>query len=53
LRHVLLAIGENFEAEEIDPFLAETTEEEDDEGMIPYMPFCKKLALGPFPEDNK
>jgi len=51
LRHVLLAIGENFEdPKELDPFLAETTMEEDDEGFIPYEPFCKKLVGGPFPE---
>jgi len=54
LRHVLLAIGENFESGEVlDPFLAETTEEEDDEGFIHYAPFCQKLVDGPFPEDNK
>merc|ERR1711972_485406 len=33
LRHVLLAIGENVEAHVIDPFLAETTVEEGDEGF--------------------
>jgi len=53
LRHVLLAIGENFEADVLDPFLAETTVEEDDEGFIPYAPFCKKLVDGPFPDEAK
>jgi myosin light chain 6 len=52
LRHVLLAIGENFEADVLDPFLAEATVEEDDEGMIPYAPFAKKLVDGPFPDEK-
>jgi len=52
LRHVLLAIGENFEAPELDPFLAETTVEEDDEGFIPYAPFAKKLVDGPFADEK-
>jgi len=50
LRHVLLAIGERFEGEEIDPFLAETTEEEDEDGMIHYQPFAQRLVDGPFPD---
>ena len=33
---ILVILGENFEAHVIDPFLAETTVEEDDEGFIPY-----------------
>jgi len=54
LRHVLLAIGENFEADQLDPFLAEAiVEEEDDEGMIHYAPFCKKLVDGPFADEAK
>jgi len=52
LRHVLLAIGENFEADVLDPFLAEATVEEDDEGFIPYQPFAKKLVDGPFPDEK-
>merc|ERR1712168_318453 len=43
LRHVLLAIGERF-----DPFLAETFDEEDEEGFVPYTPWLKKLIAGPF-----
>jgi len=51
LRHVLLAIGERFEdANILDPFLAETFDEEDDEGFVPYQPWLKKLIAGPFPE---
>jgi len=53
LRHVLLAIGENFEPAELDPFLEEATVEEDDEGMIPYQPFAKKLVDGPFADEAK
>lgn len=45
LRHVLLAIGENFtDAPVLDAFLAETFDEEDDEGMVPYQPFAKRLT---------
>jgi len=51
LRHVLLAIGERFEdAKTLDPFLAETFDEEDEEGFVPYTPWLKKLIAGPFPE---
>jgi len=45
LRHVLLAIGERFEdASVLDPFLAETFDEEDEEGFVPYQPFAKRLT---------
>jgi len=52
LRHVLLAIGERFEdAKDLDPFLAETfTEEEDEDGFVPYAPFAKRLVAGPYPD---
>merc|ERR1712121_387931 len=52
LRHVLLAIGERFEdATALDPFMAETfTEEEDDDGFVPYAPFAKRLVAGPYPD---
>jgi len=51
LRHVLLAIGENFtDAPVLDAFLLETFDEEDDEGFVPYQPFLKKLIAGPFAE---
>jgi len=54
LRHVLLAIGEACEADWLDPFLAEAiVEEEDDEGMIHYAPFCQKLVDGPFADEKK
>jgi len=52
LRHVLLAIGERFEdAKTLDPFLAETFDEEDEEGFVKYQPWLKKLIAGPFPEN--
>jgi len=45
LRHVLLAIGERFEdANVLDSFLAETMDEEDEEGFVPYQPFAKRLT---------
>merc|ERR1712033_99782 len=52
LRHVLLAIGERFEdATQLDPFMAETfTEEEDDDGFVHTPPWVKRTMAGPYPD---
>lgn len=44
LEHILCSLGERFEKEEIIPILKETCDEEDDEGLIPYAPFLKKIC---------
>jgi len=43
LEHILLSLGERMEKSDLEPVLKETTEEEDEEGFIPYEPFLKKL----------
>jgi len=44
LEHILLSLGERMEKSDLEPVLKETTEEEDEEGFIPYEPFIKKLV---------
>lgn len=44
LEHILCALGERLEKAEVVPILAETLPEEDEDGFVPYEPFCKKLA---------
>jgi len=46
LEHILCSLGERMEKEEVIPVLAETCPEEDEDGFIPFEPFCKKLCEG-------
>jgi len=46
LEHILMSLGEILEKSEVDTVLGELCDPEDDEGFIPYAPFCKKLAEG-------
>ena len=48
LRHILLALGERLNTEEVDELLKGV---EDGEGMVNYEAFIKKVMAGPFPED--
>jgi Ca2+-binding EF-hand superfamily protein len=48
LRHILLALGERLNTEEVDELLKGV---EDGEGMVNYEAFFKKVMAGPFPED--
>jgi len=48
LRHILLALGERLNTEEVDELLKGV---EDSEGMVNYEAFIKKVMAGPFPED--
>ncbi|XP_047470897.1 myosin light chain 1-like [Penaeus chinensis] len=44
LEHILLSLGERLEKSELGPVLKECCQEEDEEGLIPYEPFLKKLC---------
>ncbi|XP_042859353.1 myosin light chain 1-like [Penaeus japonicus] len=44
LEHILLSLGERLEKSELEPVLKECCQEEDEEGLIPYEPFLKKLC---------
>jgi len=48
LRHILLALGERLNTEEVDELLKGV---EDSEGLVNYEAFIKKVMAGPFPED--
>jgi len=43
LSHTLLSLGERLTDKEVDEVLADCLDPEDDEGMVPYIPFLKKL----------
>jgi len=43
LSHTLLSLGERLSDAEVDEVLKDCLDPEDDEGMIPYVPFLKKL----------
>ncbi|ROT75420.1 myosin light chain 1 [Penaeus vannamei] len=44
LEHILLSLGERLEKSELEPVLKECCQQEDEEGLIPYEPFLKKLC---------
>jgi len=44
LEHILLSLGERLDKAELEPVLKECCDEEDEEGMVPYEPFLKKLC---------
>jgi len=44
LEHILISLGERMEKEEVIPVLQETCPEEDEDGFIPFEPFCRKLT---------
>jgi len=49
LKHVLLALGERLEGEQVAEIL---DGQEDAEGMVNYTNFVKKIMAGPFPEED-
>ena len=49
LRHVLLALGERLNTEEVDELLKGV---EDGEGLVNYEQFIKKVLAGPYPEGD-
>lgn len=49
LRHVLLALGERLNTEEVDEIMMGV---EDGEGMVTYDAFIKKVMAGPFPDQD-
>ena len=49
LRHVLLALGERLNTEEVDELLKGV---EDGDGMVNYEQFIKKVLAGPYPEGD-
>jgi len=53
LVHILLSLGERLESAEVDAIMkACMSETEDEEGMVPYTPFLKKVIAGPYPESG-
>nr|ACR43477.1 myosin light chain [Crangon crangon] len=44
LEHILLSLGERLDKAELEPILRECCPPEDDEGLIPFEPFVKKLT---------
>lgn len=43
LYHILITLGEKLEEKEVDEIFKDCIDPEDDEGMIPYVPFIKKF----------
>ena len=43
LHHILLTLGEKLEEKEVDEIFKDCIDPEDDEGMIPYVPFVKRF----------
>ncbi|XP_046393330.1 myosin light chain 1 isoform X2 [Ischnura elegans] len=52
LSHTLMSLGERLTDAEVDTIMKDCCDQEDEDGFIPYAPFLKKLAAGPFPESN-
>lgn len=46
LEHILLSLGERLEKNEVDTILKALCDPEDEDGFIPFEPFCKRLAEG-------
>ncbi|KAL0832093.1 hypothetical protein ABMA28_001578 [Loxostege sticticalis] len=46
LTHTLLALGEKLEDNEVDEVVKDCMDPEDDDGMIPYAPFLRKMCDG-------
>jgi len=46
LEHILISLGERLEKAVVTPILEECLPEEDEDGFVPYEPFCKKLTQG-------
>ncbi|CAL4070451.1 unnamed protein product [Meganyctiphanes norvegica] len=44
LEHILQALGERMDKPEVEMVLSELCDKEDEEGMIPFEPFLKKLC---------
>jgi len=49
LRHILLALGERMNADQVDEMMKGV---EDGEGMVNYEAFIKKVLAGPFPDKD-
>jgi Ca2+-binding EF-hand superfamily protein len=47
LRHILLALGERLNADQVSEIMDGV---EDGEGMVNYEAFIKKIMAGPFPD---
>ncbi|MDK3206105.1 hypothetical protein QMQ04_29715, partial [Escherichia coli] len=45
LTHILLSLGEKLSDEELDLVVKDCMEPEDEDGMIPYVPFVKKVMI--------
>ena len=43
LSHILLSLGERLNEKEVDEVLKDCLDPEDDDGMIPYIPFLKRM----------
>ncbi|XP_028172210.1 myosin light chain 1 isoform X1 [Ostrinia nubilalis] len=46
LTHTLLALGEKLDDKEVDEVVKDCMDAEDDDGMIPYAPFLRKMCDG-------
>ncbi|KAL4711417.1 hypothetical protein ACJJTC_016171 [Scirpophaga incertulas] len=46
LTHTLLALGEKLDDKEVDEVVKDCMDPEDDDGMIPYAPFLRKMCDG-------
>ncbi|XP_059053519.1 myosin light chain 1 isoform X2 [Achroia grisella] len=46
LTHTLLALGEKLEDKEVEEVVKDCMDPEDDDGMIPYAPFLRKMCDG-------
>ena len=46
LTHTLMALGEKLDDKEVDEVVKDCMDPEDDDGMIPYAPFLRKMCDG-------
>jgi len=52
LKHILQALGEKLESEEVEEIVKDCAEPADDEGLTTYSVFLKKLMAGPYPGEE-
>ncbi|XP_050421776.1 myosin light chain alkali isoform X1 [Adelges cooleyi] len=52
LTHILLSLGEKLSDKELDEAVKDCMDPEDEDGMIPYVPFLARICDKPVPEND-
>jgi Ca2+-binding EF-hand superfamily protein len=52
LYHILVSLGERLTEQEADDIIKDCCDPEDEDGLIPYSPFLKRLIAGHYPESK-